>query len=130
MSVGHVTASQLSKCVLNNSSITDTVKEQLLIIDKKLLASNKTIGDNEVIVDLPAIFPTLPVARDLAQVMIYGAIMKSLEHRGFIPSIIVTDHHAKMYIKWMVEMTSTEINSTKKYVMSRMRGPNYDPIYT
>jgi hypothetical protein len=63
------------------------VKEQLSIIDKKIMKLNKKIGYNELVTSLPHYFANIPYDRDIVTPLIYAKIMKSLEKRGFTVKI-------------------------------------------
>ena len=109
-----ITAKQMKK---TNSFINDIeliVKEQLAIIDNKLLKSTRCWGKNMIIHELSITYILVGVEKKDLQKVVYTEIIKSLENRGFETALKLTNESAFLYIRWSSEFNSEEIEEMNK----------------
>ena len=105
-----ITVSKLSKSLLKAKELDNVVKEQLFIIDDKLLKSLKKWGRNVITHELPTIFNLIGADRKDIQRLIYSSILKHLEKRGFQTRLLLQSDSAILYIAWDCEYTQEELN--------------------
>lgn len=117
--VGLLTAAQVSKSVLQGTIFNSIVKEQLLIIDKKILNASKRIGLNAVIYDLPITFMTTHQNHTDTKIMIYYHILKSLEERGYEVKLDVSNVKAILKIEWVIGLDKSDITHMEKYLQNK-----------
>lgn len=107
-----VTAQQINELTLKNKNIDIIIKEQLQIIDDKLLHSRKFVGKNYITYDLPYNLPSIPgVNKSDLQKIIYTSIIVSLEKRGFIVKILLENLVSVLYISWVTELNDNSVQT-------------------
>jgi hypothetical protein len=105
-----VTVKQISELTLKNKDIELIIKEQLQIIDDKLLHANRSMGKNYVIHTLPYNLPHIPgVTKPDLQRIVYSTILISLEKRGFHTKIILENSSSMLYISWISELDDNSV---------------------
>lgn len=116
-----LTVDTLNKSILGGSSLVDTIREQLLVIDKMLTRSDKVMGSNIVIYDLPTMFPTLPTDTSTTKKMIYARIIESLENRGFTCSLkILNPDKVQLLIRWNIGVNNSELEQLEAYLKTKL----------
>lgn len=116
---GLLTAKQVSKSVLQGTILNDIVKEQLIIIDRKILNSPKPIGLNSVIYDLPITFMSTPSNVTDTKIMVYYHILKNLEDRGYTVKLNVTNTKAILTIEWTIGLENSHIRDMENYLQQK-----------
>jgi hypothetical protein len=104
-----ITVSKLSKSLLKAKELDNVIKEQLFIIDDKLLKSLKKWGRNVITHELPTTFNLIGADRKDIQRLIYSSILKHLEKRGFQTKLLLQSESAILYIAWDCEYTQEEL---------------------
>jgi len=118
-----VTAKQLSKTGARGKDLDSVVRENLQIIDDKLLRADRTWGRNVVMHDLP-ITLTLPgLGKKDAQRIIYTAILRSLDKRGFDVKILLTKR-TTLYIAWMTDLDVEEVEAMNALIRAKRINEN------
>ena len=117
-----LTVDSLNRSVVSSTSMTDFIKEQLLIIDRMIQRSDKSMGDNVLRYSLPMIFPGIPTDHEVSKTIVYAKIIKSLEKRGFTCSLCIDKGtgKAELYIKWTVFINPEELGELKKYLATKL----------
>uniref|UniRef100_A0A6C0LLL4 Uncharacterized protein n=1 Tax=viral metagenome TaxID=1070528 RepID=A0A6C0LLL4_9ZZZZ len=116
---GLVTVSQISRSVLAGTTLNDIVREQLFIIDKKIIAIKKNIGENVLVYNLPVTFPNLQSERTDSRIIIYTHILKSLEKRGFEVKIKLSESQAIVTIKWTIGLSNEDLSTMERYLTEK-----------
>ena len=99
-----ITVKQLNKSSLKNKEIDIMIKEQLQIIDDKILRAERGIGKNFISHHLPTTIVNISGYEKMdAQRIIYSSIICSLEQRGFISKILIDSEMTILYIEWITE---------------------------
>jgi hypothetical protein len=109
-----LTVTQLNKNAMKFKDLDSIIKEQLLIIDDKLLKKDKSWGTNMVIHELPILFAGLD--KKNAQRVVYSNIILSLEKRGFDVKILLEDTRTVIYIKWETNFSDSDINKMNNLI--------------
>lgn len=105
-----VTVKQMNELCLKNKDLDTIIKEQLQIIDDKLLHSDRSIGNNCITHSLPTTMPgVVGIDRQDAQRIVYSSIICSLEKRGFTVKISLNDSSTILYVSWRSEMDKESI---------------------
>lgn len=117
-----LTVDTLNKSIISGSSLIDIIKEQLLIIDKQIMRSDKSMGGNTLVYDLPVMFPSLPTDPASSKKIVYSRIIQSLEKRGFVCSIRLTKGGEKvqLVIKWNIGVDIHELEELDSFLKSRV----------
>lgn len=114
-----VTVKQINELCLKNKDLDTIIKEQLQMIDDKLLHSDRSIGNNCITHGLPTTMPSVVgVDRQDAQRIVYSSIMCSLEKRGFTVKISLNDAATILYISWKSEMDQESIEAMNSIIRS------------
>ena len=113
---GLTTVSQINRAVMQGTVINDIVREQLLVVDKKILNSNKSIGENTIYYDLPVAFPNITTDRNDARILVYYNVLQSLEKRGFNVNIKLSESQARLTIKWTIGVTPESMGEMEHYL--------------
>jgi hypothetical protein len=112
-----VTVKQLNELTLKNKDIETTIKEQLNIIDDKLLRSDRAIGSNCITHTLPTFIVGISgIDRRDIQRIIYSSIMCSLEKRGFIVKICLSENSTTLYISWKSELDIESVETMNSII--------------
>lgn len=114
-----VLASQISKSGAKGKELDTTIREQLQIIDDKLLKAERTWGRNSVTHELPVSISIPGLAKKDAQRILYSAILRSLERRGFEVRILLDDDHTILYIVWTTDLDSKEVDAMNFIIRSK-----------
>lgn len=114
-----ITAKQLSKSGARGKDIDSLIREQLSIIDDKLLRSDRVWGRNVVIHDLPTAIALPGLKKVDAQRIIYNAVIRSLDKRGFETAICITDEYSRLYIAWMTDLDTNEVVAMNALLKSK-----------
>lgn len=127
-----VTVKQINELCLRNKDLDTLIKEQLQMIDDKLLHSDRSIGNNCISHTLPTTMPSIiGIDRQDAQRIIYSTIICSLEKRGFTVRLYIDESTALMYISWKSEMDTDSTNTMNKIIRTKMVSKNeiHDLLY-
>jgi hypothetical protein len=119
-----ITVTKLSKSLLKAKELDNVIKEQLFIIDDKLLKSNKTWGRNVITHDLPTTFTLIGADRRDIQRLIYSSILKHLEKRGFETKLLLNQDVAILYIAWDCEYKQEDLDNMDSIIKQNMIHPN------
>jgi hypothetical protein len=117
-----VTARRLSQSGARGRDLDVLVREQLEVIDGKLLRHPTIWGVNIVSYELPTALPVGGLDRRSAQLVVYSAIIRSLKQRGFEPALeIVTSTPTSpgkvtLHIRWVTLLASTELRATDEFI--------------
>lgn len=107
-----VTVKQINEMCMKNKDLDTLVKEQLQIIDDKLLHSDRSLGNNCIVHGLPTTMPgIIGIDRQDAQRIVYSTIICSLEKRGFVVKIVLDDSSTLLYISWKATLDNDSIKS-------------------
>lgn len=68
--------------------INTCIKEQLDIIDKKIIKLPKQLGVNSLVIDLPINFSNIPFDKTVITIIVHKKIIDSLESRGFVVKLV------------------------------------------
>lgn len=100
-----ITAKKLNGNSLKNKDLDLMIKEQLQIIDDKILRSDKGIGKNFITHSLPTnVINIIGYEKADIQRVMYSSILCSLEQRGFKVRIMMEKDLTILYIEWIVEI--------------------------
>lgn len=118
-----VRAQQLSRSGARGKDLDIVVREQLQIIDDKLLRADRKWGRNVVAHNLP-LAPALPgLSRADAQRVIYSAILRSLEKRGFEVKIVLEPARTTVYVAWVADLEAQELTAMNSLIDSKRIRP-------
>jgi hypothetical protein len=107
-----VTAKQMNQLCMKNKDLETITKEQLQIIDDKLLHSERGIGNNYITHSLPIIMVGVNgIDKIDAQRIVYSAIICSLEKRGFAVKIVLDDSYSVLYVNWKSEFDQNSLDT-------------------
>lgn len=116
-----VTVKQINEMCLRNKDLDTIIKEQLQIIDDKLLHSDRSIGNNCITHSLPTTMPSvIGVDRQDAQRIVYSSIMCSLEKRGFTVKIVLNTSSSILYVSWKSEMDIQSVNVMNQIIKNNL----------
>jgi hypothetical protein len=111
-----VTAKQLSKSGAKGKDLDAIVREQLLIIDDRLQRADRTWGRNIVSQDLPTNFTFPGLEKKDAQRIIYTAIVRSLQERGFGVRLLLDPDRTTIFLEWVTDLNSEEIDAMNRLI--------------
>ncbi len=112
-----VTAKQLSKSGAKGKNLDGIVREQLQIIDTKLLQHDRMWGWNIVAYELPSSFPgAIGLERKEAQRIVYSSILKSIKNRGFQVKVYLSAQQSMVYIGWETDLDPEEAEEMTKLI--------------
>ena len=111
-----VTAKQLSKSGAKGKDLDAVVREQLLIIDDRLQRADRTWGRNIVALDLPTNFTFPGLEKKDAQRIIYTAIVRSLQDRGFGVRLLLDPDRTKIFLEWVTDLNSEEVEAMNRLI--------------
>ena len=112
-----VTVSLMNELCLKNKDLDTVIKEQLQIIDDKLLHSDRSIGNNFITHSLPITIPgVIGIDRQDAQRIIYSSIICSLQKRGFNTKIILNDSNTILYVSWKSELDTQSMETMNNII--------------
>jgi hypothetical protein len=118
-----ITVSQLTKSALKSKEVENMIKEQLFIIDEKLLKTKKSWGRNVITHELPTTFTHISTGDRIdIQRFMYSTILQNLQKRGFDIKISLNPDTTILYIAWICEYSKSEMENMdsiiKKNVIS------------
>ena len=116
---GLITVQQISRSVLQGSVLNDIIREQLIIIDKKILGLAKQIGENKLTYDLPITFNTAPTNTTDTKIMVYYHIIKNLESRGYTINLDLDNSRARIHIEWIIGLDRSSIENMEQYLQTK-----------
>ena len=114
-----VTAKQLSKSGARGKDLDSVVRDQLQIIDEKLLHADRTWGRNVVAHDLPTVVGLPGLDKKDAQRIVYSAVLRSLEKRGFEARILLEEARTTVYIAWATDLDTEEVDAMNRLIRLR-----------
>lgn len=115
-----VTVKQITEMCIKNKDIDTLIKEQLQIIDDKLLHSDRSWGNNCITHSLPITMVGVSgLDRKDAQRIIYSSILCSLEKRGFTTKIVLDDSATTLYISWKSELDEESLNTMNTIIKTK-----------
>jgi len=115
-----VTVKQINDLSIKNKDIETFVKEQLQIIDDKLLHSDRSWGSNYLIHTLPNTLVGISgLDRIDAQRIIYSSIICSLEKRGFNTKIVLDENSSILYINWNTNLDTDSIDTMNSIIKKK-----------
>lgn len=109
-----ITATQLSKTGARGKDIDTIVRDQLQIIDDKLLRADRSWGRNVVTYDLPNNMSLPGLEKRDAQRIVYSSIIKSLVLRGFEVRLLLEKNQTVLYIAWVTILNVEELEAMNK----------------
>jgi hypothetical protein len=109
-----VKADQLRKSGAKGKDLDVIVREQLQIIDDKLMRCERTWGRNVVAHDLPMNFYLPGLEKKDAQRIIYSTVIRSLADRGFELRILLDPKQTVLYIAWVTDLDPSEIEAMNR----------------
>ena len=114
-----VTAKRLSQSGARGREIEAIVREHLQIIDDKLLHADRTWGRNTLIYDLPVTFALPGLDKRDAQRIVYSAIIRSLDKRGFETRILLEEDRTAICVAWMTDLDSREVEAMSALIRAK-----------
>jgi hypothetical protein len=111
-----VTAKQLSKSGAKGKDLDSIVREQLLIIDDRLQRADRTWGRNIISQDLPTNFTFAGLEKKDAQRIIYTAIVRSLQERGFSVRLLLDPDRTTCFLEWVTDLNSEEVHAMNRLI--------------
>ena len=111
-----VTAKQLSKSGAKGKDLDSIVREQLLIIDDRLQRADRTWGRNIIAQDLPTNFTFPGLEKKDAQRIIYTAIVRSLQERGFSVRLLLDPDRTTCFLEWVTDLNSEEVDAMNRLI--------------
>lgn len=114
-----VTAKRLSKSGARGRELDSIVREHLQIIDDKLLHSERSWGRNTVTHDLPINFALPGLDKRDAQRIVYSAILRSLDKRGFETRIVLEDDRTTVCVSWMTDLDVEEVEAMSALIRAK-----------
>ena len=111
-----VTAKQLSQSGVRRKDIDTLVREQLQIIDDRLLRAERSWGRNVTPIELPSNFAIPGLRRQDGQRLVYSTIIRSLANRGFDVGIQMEKDRTTLYVAWDSNLNQEEIDALNKLI--------------
>lgn len=116
-----VTVKQMNELCLRNKDLDTIIKEQLQMIDDKLLHSDRSIGNNCITHSLPVTMPSvIGIERQDAQRIVYSSIICSLKKRGFNVKISLNDSLSILFISWKSEMNEQSMDTMNSIIRTNL----------
>lgn len=106
-----VTAKRLSKSGARGKEIDGLIREQLHIVDDKLVRAERTWGKNIVSYNLPTNLALPGLEKRDAQRIVYTAVVRSLKKRGFDVRLLLEEHVSTLYISWVTDLDTEEVQA-------------------
>jgi hypothetical protein len=111
-----ITARQLSKTGARGKDIDTIIRDQLQIIDEKLLHAERTWGRNVVSYDLPTNLALPGLEKRDAQRVVYSSIIRSLQRREFEVRLLLNTTQTVLYVAWVTELNVEEIEAMNRLI--------------
>ncbi len=116
-----VTVKQINELCLRNKDLETIIKEQLQMIDDKLLHSDRSLGNNCITHSLPTTMPSVVgVDRQDAQRIVYSSIICSLEKRGFTVKLVLGESATLLYVSWKSELDQNSIETMNSIIRNNL----------
>ena len=104
-----VTAKQMARGGVTGKILDGIVREQLRIIDDKLLEAKRKLGVNSITVLLPVDLAQPGLAKNVAQLIVYCGIARSLQKRGLRPQIKTEEDRTILVVGWDTKINENEL---------------------
>lgn len=114
-----VTAKQLAVASTHKEDIARLVQEHIRGIDDVLIKKPRTWGRNCVTYDLPVNPPIHGLDKYNSQLLLYNAIIQSLEQRGFEVRILLETQRTTLYIAWVTELSAEEAAAMRAQIAAK-----------
>lgn len=114
-----VDAARLSKSGARGKDLDVLIREQIQIIDDRLLRADRTWGRNVVAYDLPVTLALPGLDKKDAQRIVYSSVLRSLDGRGFETCIDLGDDRTTVYIAWTTELGKEEVDAMNDLIVSK-----------
>jgi hypothetical protein len=115
-----VTAEQLSKSGARGKELDNIVRELLQLIDSTLQRADRMWGRNVVPIDIPMSWSGIVgLPKKDQHSIVYSAIIKSLETRGFEVRILLETDKTTLYVAWMTDLDKTEVTAMSALISSK-----------
>lgn len=124
-----VTAKQLSKSGARGKDIDNLIREQIHLIDDRLLRAERTWGRNVVAHDLPTMFGVPGLDKKDAQRIVYSAIIRSYDKRGFETRLLLETERSTLFLAWMTDLDVEEVAAMNALIRARRIKPNDLPRF-
>jgi hypothetical protein len=111
-----VTARRLGNIGTKGRCLDAIIREQLLLIDERLLRAEKIWGRNCLVHDLPTSFSYPGLEKKDAQRIIYSALVHSLEERGFEVRLLLEPCRSALVVSWVTDLSPTEIEAMNRLI--------------
>ncbi len=111
-----VTAAQLSKSGARGKDLDAVVREQLLMIDDRLLRAERTWGRNVLRCDLPTNLTFPGLNKKDAQRIIYSMIVRSLQDRGFGVRLLLQAEVTALFLEWHTDLSTEEVDAMMRLI--------------
>jgi hypothetical protein len=111
-----VTAKQLSKSGARGKDVDSIIREQLQIIDDKLLHADRAWGRNIVAIELPSSFNILGLARQDGQRLVYSTLLRSLLNREFEVRLQMDKARTTLFVAWDADLDQEELDAMNKLI--------------
>jgi hypothetical protein len=105
-----ITAAHLSKTGARGKEIDAIIREQVTIIDDKLQHAPRAWGRNVVLHDLPQTFPIPGLEKIDTQRIVYSALLRNYDSRGFETKIVLDDT-TTLCLAWMTDLDTEEVEA-------------------
>lgn len=119
-----VTAAQLQKTGARGGGFDICVREQLAMIDDRLLQADRHWGLNIVAYELPQNIAIPGLEPKDVQRIVYSSIIKSYKERAFDVEILLEPGRAYMlYLSWSTDLGAEEINAMNTVIAGARIAP-------
>ncbi len=115
-----LTVKQLNKRAVNQSQIDSVIRDQLKIIDNKILSTQVNWGRNTASFVLPCNLQFQGLDKRDAQRIVYHGIIKSLRKRGFEIELLTGDSKSTIFISWVTGMDDEDLDEMDKYIKKHL----------
>lgn len=113
-----VTAAKLSRTGAKGKVLDSVIREQLRIIDDKLMRADRKWGRNVISVDLPSHLQFPGLDKLDSQRIVYCAIIRSLTKRGFGVRLLLETNRTSVFISWNADMNTADLAVMNKIIRS------------
>jgi hypothetical protein len=114
-----VQAKQLSKLGSRGHDLDTIVREHIQIIDDKLLKAPRVWGRNVISHDIPMLPPMLGLDKKDAQRIVYTAILRSFDRRGFETRILIEENITTIYVAYVTDLDTVEVEAMNALLRAR-----------
>ena len=111
-----VTVKQLTRSGAKSRDLDAVVREQLFIIDDRLQRTERGWGRNVLAHSLPTNLAFPGLEKKDAQRIVYVAIVKSLESRGFGVRLLLEPDRTTLYLEWVADLAPEEIAAMNRLI--------------